>query len=361
MPSPKSSNKPDTSSVQLIVVGSRGETNIGQSFQNAAVQLGFGVHLCDTSRAFAAPPWLTKFNWHLRGHRPTHLREFSREVVKACGKFLPRWLLSTGLAPIERDALEAIGKIGTKRLNYLNDDPWNSTHCSYWFFEALPLYDSVFSVRRANLADLTRHGCRSVEYLPFGFDPELFYPESPAAQEEKRSFSSDIMFAGGADRDRIPYIAALIRGGFQVALYGNYWNRYPQTRTQARGYADPRMLRLAIGGAKVALCLVRRANRDGNSMRTFEIPAMGTCMLTEDTQEHREIFGEEGKAAIYFHTAEEMVAKLHWLLDHEDERKRLAKASHQLITQGRHTYKDRLITMLGPETVRQEYDPSGPP
>jgi spore maturation protein CgeB len=81
-------------------------------------------------------------------------------------------------------------------------------------------------------------------------------------------------------------------------------------------------------------------------MRTFEVPAIGACMLTEDTQEHREIFGEEGQAVVYFRSKSEMVEKLRWLLGHDHERERLASAAHELITNGRNTYKDRLLQML---------------
>jgi spore maturation protein CgeB len=81
-------------------------------------------------------------------------------------------------------------------------------------------------------------------------------------------------------------------------------------------------------------------------MRTFEVPAIGACMLTEDTQEHREIFGEEGKAVVYFQTIPEMLEKADWLLNHEAERQSLAQNAHVLIFQGKHTYKDRLETML---------------
>src|SRR5690606_33955463 len=97
---------------------------------------------------------------------------------------------------------------------------------------------------------------------------------------------------------------------------------------------------------KVALCLVRRANRDGHVMRSFEIPAIGACMLTEDTQEHREIFGEEGNAVVYFRSCDEMIEKLDWLLNHVSERQRLAKTAHELIVNGHHAYKDRLVSML---------------
>jgi hypothetical protein len=47
-------------------------------------------------------------------------------------------------------------------------------------------------------------------------------------------------------------------------------------------------------------CPVRRASRDGHIMRSFEIAAVGGCMLAQDIDEHREIFGSEGEAVVYF-------------------------------------------------------------
>ena len=57
---------------------------------------------------------------------------------------------------------------------------------------------------------------------------------------------------------------------------------------------------MPCGAAKVNLCLVRRAKRDGHVMRSFEIAAVGGCMLAQDTDEHREIFGPEGEAVRLF-------------------------------------------------------------
>ena len=35
-------------------------------------------------------------------------------------------------------------------------------------------------------------------------------------------------------------------------------------------------------------------------MRSFEIAAVGGCLLAQDIDEHREIFGSEGEAVVYF-------------------------------------------------------------
>ena len=96
----------------------------------------------------------------------------------------------------------------------------------------------------------------------------------------------------------------------------------------------------------MALCLVRRANRDGHSMRTFETAAMRACMLAEHTEEHEEILGADGETVIYFRSEAEMVERIRWLLHHDEERWRLGAAVHERITGGANTYKARLETML---------------
>lgn len=331
--------------MKLLIIGLSGTTHIGGTFLKVAKNLHLEPRFISVDLAYEAPKWLKTINWHLRGRYPSKLNTFSQDIVKQCVNLQPQWLLTTGIAAINHLALQQIGQMGIKRFNFLTDDPFNRAHYAPWFFKALPHYDIVFSPRRANIQDLLNAGCSRVEYLPFGYDDELFYPEDPSNINLDATVP-DVVFAGGADRDRLPYMSALIQSGINLALYGGYWEKYPETKAHTQGQADVATLRSVIGRGKISLCLVRRANRDGNCMRTFEVPAIGSCMLTEDTPEHREIFGQEGEAVVYFNTISEMLEKTHWLLDHDQERQRLAKNAHLLITQGNHTYKDRLKTIL---------------
>ncbi|MGA3073011.1 MAG: glycosyltransferase [Bryobacteraceae bacterium] len=337
----------------LLLVGNQGGTNVGWSLWHASAGLGIAAHFADALQASRAPAWQRRVAWRLLGHRPPRLAGFSADLVRLCGQLNPSALLATGLAPINRKALQAIGQMGITRLNYLTDDPWNPAFRARWFFESLPTYDTVFSARRANIADLENLGCRAVRYMPFGFDPNLCYPQ-PADAAEAGRLSADILFVGGADRNRVPFIAALASAGLSIALYGAGWNRYPETMPHHLGYADPQTLRKATAAAKIALCLVRRSNRDGHVMRSFEIPAIGACMLVEDTQEHREIFSTEGESVVYFRSIPEMIEKARWLLDRPAERQRLAAAAHARIAAGCHTYQDRLAAMLGLHTKDHE-------
>ena len=330
---------------RLVIVGGDGGTNIGASFRRAAESLRVPVEFCDMRRAFEGPRAMARINWWMRGRRPTRLKEFSNDVVDVCRRFQPSLLIATGLAPLEQQSLRRIQASGVQTINYLTDDPWNPAFRSSWLLSSIQAYDQIFSVRRRNIDDLVNLGCPRVEYLPFAADPDLFYPQDPDPTEFE-SYRSDICFAGGADADRVPLIAALVAANFKVALYGDYWGRYRETRDVWRGHASPEALRKATRSAAVSLCLVRRANRDGHTMRSFEVPHSAGCMLAEDTDEHRALFGADDHAVRYFRTIEDLVASTAALLGDPDTRRRLADTSHGLIVQGRHTYQDRLSLML---------------
>src|SRR5438094_8677459 len=199
---------------RIVIVGNPDSIHVGAHLNRAAEGLKLDIRLCDSTEAFTGPAWVTKFNWRIRGHRPSKLQEFSDQLFRVCQEFQPSWILSTGLAPIDHRALTTIKKLGVGRLNYLTDDPWNRAHRAPWFMEALPCYDHIFTTRRSNLEDLRQLGCSKVSYLPFAYAPELHFPEAPNTPEEKARFAADVVFVGGADRDRVPYIVALMRFGF---------------------------------------------------------------------------------------------------------------------------------------------------
>jgi hypothetical protein len=333
------------STERVVIVGNDGGTNVGASLFRAAGSLGLDATIVNADEAYRASPVVARFNWWVRGRRPSRLGSFSRKVVDVCRDVKPRWLLATGFAPIERAALNEINALGIETINYLTDDPWNEGARRKWFLEAVVSYARVCSTRTGNMEDLERLGCRHVEYVPFGFDPALFFPDPPPP-DEASAYAADVFFAGGADADRIPYVAALLDGRLTVSLYGDYWERFEATKTASRGHATPDVLRKAIAGAAICLCLVRRSNRDGHSMRSFEVPAAGGCMLVEDTAEHRQFFGPSGEAVVYFQSIAEMVEQAHRLLEDAARRRRLANAAHHLIADGGFTYRDRICSML---------------
>lgn len=331
--------------IKLIIVGYGSESHIGSHFNRAAQQIeNIEVKLFDPSPAFEAPRLMRILNWRLRGKRPARLSAFSQALIAYCESYQPDILLVTGITPPDAQALQQIRSNGVTTVNYLTDDPWNLSHQSTWFLNALPHYDLICSPRRSNLPDLVKAGCRTT-WVPFAYEPSIHYPDSPPP-ELKQQFECDVLFYGGADKDRIPYIKALIKAGIRPHLYGGYWDRYSATRPFYRGMANPQHLRWAVNSAKVTLCMVRRANRDGHVMRSYEVPAMKGCILAEDTEEHRQIFGPEQADALFFKDANQIVSKTSQLLEDPKLRQSLTSRTHHHIIANQNTYYDRLVKIL---------------
>jgi spore maturation protein CgeB len=331
---------------RLLIVGNPDEVHVGSHLLDAAARLGIDARLVDSMRAFDAPVWRRRMDWWMRGRRPTRLRDFSADLVREAEASRPDVLLTTGISPVDRSALVRLRGLGVLTLNFLTDDPWNPAHRAPWFMQALPYYDVVFSPRRANIAELEALEGPRVRYVRFAYAPSVHFPAAAANDDEPAGDEADVLFAGGADPERVAVVSALIHAGMSVALYGGYWDRDPVTRPYACGFVDAAGLRRATSAAKVSLCLVRHANRDGHSMRSFEIPAMGGCLLAEDTPDHRHLFGDESGAAVYFNSTEAAVQKARDLVRDAARRHELAAAAHCLVTTGRHTYADRLSEML---------------
>jgi hypothetical protein len=336
---------------RLLIVGNPQEFHAGAHFRDAANDLQIPAALCDTRAAFDAPAPERILSWRLRGKRPPRLEAFGARVARACAEFKPTHLLATGIAPLNADALARVRAQKIRTMNFLTDDPWSANQRAGWFLRALPLYDAVFTPRRANMDDLTRGGCARVEFLMFAYNPRVHFPDAGAGDE----LASDVLFAGGGDADRLPFLAALTRSGFRVRLYGGYWDRYPETRAVFFGHATLETLRRAVRQARVCLNLVRRANRDGNVMRTFEAPAMGGCVLCEDTADHRVLFGDGGECVLYFNSPQEAVTQARRLCEDGELRARLGRAAHARITQGENRYADRLRVMLGEREQRGDF------
>jgi spore maturation protein CgeB len=329
--------------MKLLIVGSNRSGHMGNYLAAAARRSGLEYDIIDTGGAEAVSRIARSFYWRFRGRRPARLTRFGKQVIDLCtaGRF--SIVLTTGNAPLDEEHLEKLHRLGVKVINYSTDDPWNPALQSSWFLSALSSYDAIFSTRRANLSSFVDCGVRAVHYLPFAYDPEIHRSWPP---NKPTGASSDLLFVGGCDVDRFPFINALIDAGLNVALFGGYWNRHKKARAHWRGLVDQNTIRSASAATQICLCLVRRANRDGHVMRSFEAAAIGGCILAEDTVDHRELFGPDDQAVRYFSSVDEMVRQAKLLVADAGARRRLSIRLSETFAGDIHTYDHRLATML---------------
>jgi hypothetical protein len=341
---------------RLLVVGNPDPVHVGAHLMAAARDLSVSQACCDVRKAHQAPVWRQKVGWWLQGHRPPRLSEFSHNVVRVASDVAATVVVATGVAPITGPDLDALRARGIAVGNFLTDDPWNPAHRAPWFLDALPRYDIVWTPRRANLDALEALRGPRVVWVPFAYQPDAHYPDLGGDSAEDPTY--DVLFVGGADSDRAAFMRDLSGAGLRLALYGGYWKDDRRLRPWARGWLDLPGLRRAVPRARINLCLVRRANRDGHTMRSYEAAAMGGCLLVEDTDDHRALFGEDGAAVHYVRNSADAVARARWLLDRPADRTRLRLASRARLLAGAHRYRDRLQQMLDDISGVQDRGPN---
>lgn len=339
----------------LLIIGNPEYGHVGGLLAEAAGQLGVKHRLADMREAYQGPYLGTRMWWHLGGHRPFRLRRFSHntlQIIRACR---PTMLLAAGICPLDARVLREIRTLGVRMVVFLTDDPFSRYHRGSWSLSALPNYDTVLTPRRSNISELQTLGCEDVRWLPFGYSPKLYYPQPLETQADRQRFSCDVALIAGADKPRSDLARAVIRAGLDLKTYGSCWDRHlPGEGHRYGGVVVGSDFRKAVSGAKVHVCPVRHSNRDGHVMRTFELPACGACIIMEDTNEHRELFGREGEVVLYYRSGEEAAEKAHMMIAAPEEMERLRCAALWWVNNGAHTYRDRLVSILGAyEPVQQ--------
>jgi hypothetical protein len=333
----------ESARIRLAIVGQSGITNVGGSLHRAALSMGLAVRFLDMGEASRAPRLWRALSWRLRDRRPPRMGAFARHVVRALEESPVDLVIGTGMPPLDVAALRRIRSTGARLVNYSTDDPWNPGHRARWFLDALPSYDLIATPRAANLDDFRRAGCHGVHHVRFGYDETLIREREPVALPPRRW---SVLFVGGGDDDRRRFFGEFRRELPQILLVGSYWERWPETRDLAIGGRAPEEVVWLTRRAPVSLILVRRANRDGHVMRSFEAAAAGGCLVVEDTADHRAMFGADGEGVRYFASPDDAARICRDLVGDEPERRRLARAAQARIAGGGHTYRDRLREMI---------------
>jgi len=266
---------------------------------------------------------------------------FQRQLRALILSHQPQLVLVTGILPLAPDVFRAVHANGGRIVNYLTDDPWNTIHRRRCFLKNLPLYDHVFSTKQALRQRLEAAGTPSTSWLPFAYDPTLHHPP-----QQRTTPAADVMFVGTGAKERLPWLNAINSlGGVRCQLHGNNWDRYPTPGWERGGAVTGEAYCSAIDSAQIALGLLRQANGDLSTDRSYEIGAIGGCGLYQDSSEHRALltgYPDEG----FFSNPEELKTRVAHLLAHPDLQLHLRQLGSEALRSEQHTYGARLRSIL---------------
>ena len=329
--------------MRILLVGQFETQAIERSYATALANLGASVEPFDWPGAGAprARRELVK-RPILAGLWPRIARRANRELVAVADAGYDVIFVVKGLF-VDRSTVDALRRPGRAVVCFNPDNPWNRSPASYSYagHEAMPAWDAYLIWSSFLVSRLYCAGCRRVEVLPFGWDPDA----NPYQATEPGAETREIVFAGGWSLHREQWIRQI--SDLPVTLYGSRWAEVvePLGDTALRVEATvPYRQEYAkeTAGAKIALNILDPHNCPGTNMRSFEIPGVGGVACSTWTEDVEGFFPEG--AVRTFRTEEQLREQVADLRGNADARAEIRRRSHAIAE--RHTYRTRAEWLL---------------
>ncbi|MBI2513172.1 MAG: glycosyltransferase family 1 protein [Opitutae bacterium] len=237
-------------------------------------------------------------------------------------------------------------------------DPALTQHCDLLFS---PVVQSVEFYRATGIR---------AELMQFGFMPDLLPRLDRQSKQSQVSFIGSLDVRSGhagrcrllghiqreapldlwlsglpSDRQLIRYAVSFARRGEWTAL-----GRFPAVattlrhlRTASQGELFGVAMYSALASSRITVNMHHDAaitTGQAGNIRLYEATGVGTCLLTDWKPNMPELFDVDREVVTY-RNAEEAVEKIHYLLEHENERRTIAERG-QRRTLNRYNYADEI-------------------
>lgn len=276
------------------------------------------------------------------------------EAVQTAAAVRPDAVLFLDGLHVPTDIPDRIREMGLRTVIWFTDDPYYTDITG----TLAPHYDDVFTLE-ANCVEFYRAaGCQRVRHLPLGFHPGHFRPQNASATQR-----CDVAFVGSGYWNRVAFFDRLLPylAGRNIRIIGYWWERlrdYRRLASRIEGrWMTPQETALVYSGAKIVINM-HREPEDGTfnsnsagigavspNPRTFEIAASASLQLT-DVRGELAAYYVPGREIETYASPEELAAKIHHYLAHEDERRAIV-LNGLYRTMRDHSYARRLDAMLG--------------
>jgi len=266
------------------------------------------------------------------------------DLIRRCEEFLPDVVWVDKSVWIWPSTLNSLRRKGLFLAHHFTDAIYPrdaQTFWSYWLLRrSLPIFHVNFTTNMDDFERLRRRDDVTVELTYLAFDEERF-DNGPLSEASQRQWAAEMVFIGHHEYRTERFVRALLSADIPIKVYGWGWSNRRIARdfpTSIPGamLSDADYVS-AIKGAKIALCCVSQMNYNQTAARSYEIPACGTFLLAMRTPQHLESY-VEGKEAEFFETPEELVRKARFYLDHDAERRAIARAGHDRCVRDEYTW-----------------------
>jgi spore maturation protein CgeB len=227
-------------------------------------------------------------------------------------------------------------------ISYNNDDPFSMIYPRWmWrhFIKAIPFSDLSLAFRHANIASYYANGALAADLFRGYFNPAL-HKKLELSKFNTKEFECDTIFIGHYENDGRAQILDFLAGNnVRVKIFGPTGSKNKSgwdDAIKSSNYLQNQNVRylkgldyvLAINSAKIGLCFMSKLNNDTYTLRCFEIPACGTALFSEWTEDLANLF-EDGVNAVLFKTQEELLERVTYYLTHPEELSLLAARGYE--------------------------------
>ena len=234
-------------------------------------------------------------------------------------------------------------------LHYTPDSLFAPAKNTYKFKRSLIKYDLCVTTKTQ---DLKLYEKFSNKYLKVeqGFSPDLVSLLESEGCCTDRGKSVDIIFVGAYMRDRAKALSALVRKfpDKKIEIYGSGWSRWyvdAQLRMKFKGGVFGNNYYRAIANSKIVLGFLNNKVHDTVTTRTYEIPAVGSFLLAERTDEHQQLLSP-GVEADFFSSHAELIDKVAFYLENQDLRENIAFNGKAKISKMDYTWEDSVKRII---------------
>jgi spore maturation protein CgeB len=194
----------------------------------------------------------------------------------------------------------------------------------------LPFYDLCVTVRQPTAVDMANLGAKRVLHVCRSYD-EIEHRPIDSRESAAPDFTTDVVFVGTYMRNeaREKILRVLHEDGLKLSIWGGRWEKCADKELVATCWKSRPIVGReyvhAVAGAKIALGMVSKGNRDEHTQRSLEIPYAGGLLCAERTSEHTSMF-KEGHEAVFWDSPEECIRVCRGLLLNEDKRRAIVAA-----------------------------------
>ena len=227
-----------------------------------------------------------------------------------------------------------------------------------WLLPLVQAHDFFFTMTAGHVARYQEAGARNVAWLSEGIEPSC-YLHDPITPEEQAKYGSDVALVGNVSNnpayvERGRMVARLLREGFDVKWWGTRIPHKLKTlhlrfskvgRAWGGEFVWNERYAKVVHSAKIFLA--RDAYPDiykSMSNRIYIAIGNGAFYLTYYTNGLEEVF-EPDRELVVFRDHDEMVQKVRYYLEHDDERRAIAQAGQARVLQN-YTYAHRFEEMF---------------